>query len=79
MNGTHHLAYAEDVNVLGDNMGAIKKHINFNCCIMEVGLEVWAINKHFFHLTLEFPVLIRVHLPTVEVRVYIFNLNSGLT
>jgi hypothetical protein len=31
LNGTHHLlAYADDVNLLGDNIVTIKKNRNFN-------------------------------------------------
>jgi hypothetical protein len=33
LNGTHQLlAYADEVNLLGDNMDAIKKNINFSWC-----------------------------------------------
>jgi hypothetical protein len=32
LNGTHQLlVYADDVNLLGDNLDTTKKNINFNC------------------------------------------------
>jgi hypothetical protein len=41
LNGTHQLlAYADDVNLLGDNIDTIKKHRNCNDASKEVGLEI---------------------------------------
>jgi hypothetical protein len=65
LNGTHQLlAYADDVNLLGDNIGTIKKNMETLIdASKEVSLEINVEKTKYMFLIIGLCILLRVHQP----------------